>query len=188
MEMKKGFFMYFLAFLISFSSFASTSFIAKSRFNECPRPEYLYKEYCEKVSNEKCLEVPTPETFDCGVFEIEEEDGVEKLIVNEQKKELKDAEEKKNALLEDSIRQAKKLRDCGGRVMDVLLVRNSTKGLTTAQVKQIVATYAPVKALLETGSLNSAKEEILAVSADGLLITEEDKTALIAEINSCIGQ
>jgi hypothetical protein len=82
--------------------------------------------------------------------------------------------------------QARNLRECGYKVMDLLLVRNASKGLTTTQVKQIVSTYAPIQGLLQSGSLNSAKEEIQAVVADGVLVTEGDKTALVAEIDQCL--
>jgi hypothetical protein len=91
------------------------------------------------------------------------------------------------AALEAGISQAQALRQCGERVMALMLVRNQPKGLSTAQVKQLVAAYASIKGLLESGSLVSAKEEIQAVSADGVLVTEGDKSALVAEINKCLG-
>ena len=72
----------------------------------------------------------------------------------------------------------------GKRVIALFLVRNSTKSLTTGQVKQLNATYSAIKDLLETGSLVSAKEEINALTPDGVLVTEGDKTELIAEIDS----
>lgn len=92
-----------------------------------------------------------------------------------------------SAALESALKQAKALQECGKRVMALMLVRNQPKGLSTAQVKSIVSTYAPVEALLDSGSLVSAKEEIQAVSADGVLVTEADKTALTQEIDKCLG-
>lgn len=84
---------------------------------------------------------------------------------------------------------AKKLRECGESVMDLLLVRNASKQppLSTAQVKLIVGVYAPIKGLLETGSLATAKEEVEAVEPDGTLVTAEDKAAIIAAIDACLG-
>lgn len=84
---------------------------------------------------------------------------------------------------------AKKLRECGQGVMDLVLVRNAAKqpALTTIQVKQVVATYAAIKGLLETGSLNSAKEEVQAIQPDGTLVTVADKSAVISAIDSCLG-
>lgn len=96
------------------------------------------------------------------------------------------AQQAAQAQMQAALAQARRLRECGNNVIDLLLVRNASKGLTTAQVKQIVATYAPIQGLLQTGSLNSAKEEIQAVTADGTLVTNADKTALIAEIDKCL--
>lgn len=88
---------------------------------------------------------------------------------------------------ESAIAYAQKLMACGQRVIAYMLVRNQPKQLSTAQVDLLVQTYAPIKSLLETGSLTTAAEKIEAVIADGVVITESDKTALINEINSCKG-
>lgn len=80
---------------------------------------------------------------------------------------------------------AYKAIDCGKSAQALLLVRNGSKNLSTAQVKTLVSATAPIKQLLDTGSLTSALEEIQAVSADGVVITEDDKAALVNHINSC---
>lgn len=99
---------------------------------------------------------------------------------------LKSQEAQKKAL-EAGIQFAIGLQDCGKRVMALLLVRNQPKGLTPAEVKQMVAGYASIKQLLESGSLVSAKEEIQGVVADGRLVTTADKAALTQEIDKCLG-
>lgn len=81
--------------------------------------------------------------------------------------------------------QASKAMECGNSAQRLLLIRNASKTLTTAQIKSLVAATASMKALLDTGSLNSAQEEIAAFTADGVIITEADKTALIQHINGC---
>lgn len=86
---------------------------------------------------------------------------------------------------EAAISYAQKLMACGNKVVAYMLVRNQPKALTTTQVDQLVQTYAPIKSLLETGSLNTAKEKIAAVVADGVVVTESDKAALISEIDLC---
>lgn len=86
---------------------------------------------------------------------------------------------------ESAIAYAQKLMACGNKVVAYMLVRNQPKALTTSQVDSLVQTYAPIKGLLETGSLTTAKEKILAVVADGVVVTEADKAALIAEIDLC---
>jgi hypothetical protein len=86
---------------------------------------------------------------------------------------------------EAAISYAQKLMACGNKVVAYMLVRNQPKALTTSQVDSLVQTYAPIKGLLETGSLTTAKEKIAAVVADGVVVTEADKAALIAEIDLC---
>lgn len=108
------------------------------------------------------------------------------LVVDEAVKTQKYAANAASAAFEAGIAMAQKLRACGERVMALMLVRNQPKGLSTAQVKALVNAYAPIKSLLESGSLLSAKEEILAVEADGVLVTAGDKTALSAEIDKCL--
>lgn len=94
-------------------------------------------------------------------------------------------EKNQKAQYEAALGQATKAMDCGRRVIAVLIVRNASKSLTTQQVGQMVATYAQPKGLLETGSLVTAKEVISSITADGLLVTEADKTALTSEIDNC---
>lgn len=99
------------------------------------------------------------------------------------------AEQAQSAALAFALSQAKKIRECGQGVMDLLLVRNAQKNppLSTTQVKQVVGVYAPIKGLLETGSLKSAKEEVEKVEPDEVLITKDDKEAIIGAIDLCLG-
>lgn len=76
--------------------------------------------------------------------------------------------------------------ECGKRVIGLLIVRNSTKSLTTAQVGQINSIYSPIKGLIDTGSLVTAKEQMQAITPDGSLITQGDKDDLLAEITKCL--
>lgn len=87
--------------------------------------------------------------------------------------------------MEAALAKAEKAMNCGRSVQALLLVRNAVKNLSTAQIKQLVEAYSPIKSLLDTGSLSSAGEEIQAVEADGVIITEADKLALLAKINDC---
>lgn len=87
---------------------------------------------------------------------------------------------------ENGIQFALKRIECGKRVIGLLVLRNSAKTLTTANVAQINQTYAPIKGLIDTGSLSTAKEQMELIIPDGMLITSEDKTDLLAEINKCL--
>ena len=119
----------------------------------------------------------------CAV-EVLKADG-KKLVVSEEKKAAREAAEAIKAQQQAALNAALKAMDCGKSAQAAMLVRNAAKNLTTTQVKQIVAAYAPIKGLLDTGSLQSAIEEIQAIQADGVLVTQADKEAIIAHINQC---
>lgn len=97
-----------------------------------------------------------------------------------------EAQEQLRKIEESEIRAALRAMSCGKEVMAIMSIKNSKKGLSKGQVKQIVNTYSEIKALLETGSLVTAKDEIAAIIPDGILVTNDDKDALINKINSCL--
>lgn len=90
-----------------------------------------------------------------------------------------------NALLakKAAMKQIFKMRKAGQSVIDVMVYRSAIKSLTIGQKKQILLTYSDIKELLEVGNLEQAKIEIQAVTPDGVLVTADDKTELIAEID-----
>jgi hypothetical protein len=147
----------------------------------------LNEKVCDDDEAEKFINAEYTEVYCSKITGYEQKNAGKKLVIDEAKKAAHEAKVSQERSMVDAIAQAEKLQACGKKVMALMLVRNQPKELTTAQVKQLVSTYADVKGLLETGSLNSAKEEILAVVADGTLITEEDKTALAAEVDKCLG-
>lgn len=146
------------------------------------------KTVCELLLTEKVCGVGRWPLIDAEYTEVYCVEVVGKeMVIDVAVKTQKDAQKAQAKALEDAIQIAQNLRQCGERVVALMLVRNQPKNLTTAQVKSLVATYSPIKELLESGSLVSAKEEINAVAADGLLVTNGDKAALTAEINKCLG-
>jgi len=48
-----------------------------------------------------------------------------------------------------------------------------------------LSTYANIKALLESGSLGTARAKITEVTPDGTIVTEADRTALLAVLDGC---
>lgn len=87
---------------------------------------------------------------------------------------------------EAGIQGALKRIECGKRVIGLLVLRNSQKVLTTANIAQINTVYGPIKGLIDTGSLVTAKEQMMLITPDGTLITEDDKNDLVAEITKCL--
>jgi hypothetical protein len=156
----------------SSNSNCDSIFTAKTCTNnlETKIKNYLLKEvYCSRFLS-----------FEKKTIKVMAVDSAKALEYEEQKT-LKATLQAKEA----AISYAQKLMACGNKVVAYMLVRNQPKALTTAQVDTMVQTFAPIKSLLETGSLTTAKEKIALVVADGVVVTEADKTALIAEIDLC---
>jgi hypothetical protein len=80
---------------------------------------------------------------------------------------------------------ASKALECGKKVISRMLIQNKPKDLSKAQVRNLVKTYKDIKNLLETGSLESAREDILAVAVNEPVVTQADKDALVAELDAC---
>ena len=78
-----------------------------------------------------------------------------------------------------------KARDCGSRAINVMSLRNAKKGLSKEQRKQILTIYEDIKNMLDVGSLDNAKDAINSTTADGILITDLDKSSMIETIVRC---
>lgn len=163
---------------------------SKNQVEECSDPEEcqykLENLLCIIQGEEAIKNLESMEVYCSRLTGYQEKVVGQQIGIDPVLKAQKDAEKAQALALENAMNAAQKAMDCGKTVQKLLLVRNSVKGLTTTQIKQMVATYSSIKQLLDTGSLVSAKEEIQAITADGVLVTEGDKTALIAEINKCL--
>lgn len=168
---------------------------------------YSLKSECEKISGEKCYDLglyPSSIYSEIDIIiddyskpilnELNEVTGYEKkseksiqldeakLSTWQSQEAIKTSERAREMAIQTALARV----DCGKRVIGLLIVRNSTKSLTTAQVGQINSIYSPIKGLIDTGSLITAKEQMQAITPDGSLITQEDKDELLAEITKCI--
>ena len=110
---------------------------------------------------------------------------LEKVVVNEKKKAVFDAAQAAKAQDAAAMALVMANMECGKKAVARMTLINSAKSLTEAQVASFVQTYSDIKQLLETGALGTAIQAIGAVTADGTIVTESDKTALIDQINSC---
>lgn len=120
---------------------------------------------------------------------FDEETGITKewkvLVVDEEKKAQFEAQENLKKQEQEELQKAIQAMDCGKKSQAFLLVRNVKKQLTKNQTKQLLLAYSQIKQLLDTGSLDTAIEEINAVTPDGVIITNEDKQKIVEFINSC---
>ena len=84
--------------------------------------------------------------------------------------------------LEQAIEQKIK---CGESAVKYIAKNNVKKQLTKAQRKQMIKSYADILDQLKAGAVDLAKEDIQAVSADGIIVTEQDKTDIVNFITEC---
>lgn len=84
---------------------------------------------------------------------------------------------------------AQKFKDMrkGQELMVKFSVMNDAKGLNPGQFRQMAQDLAVTQTLLLAGNLAAAKEEILAIPADGVRILQADKDAIVAEIDAYLG-
>lgn len=98
--------------------------------------------------------------------------------------ELIDVTEEINA--KNALKALNKAIDCGSLIVKLITIRNSQKGLTSAQFLEIIETYSGPKSLMESGALQSAKDLIQTLTPDGVKITEDDKTFAISKLDECL--
>lgn len=91
------------------------------------------------------------------------------------------AEEAERAL-EAAI--AKKIA-CGEATVKFIAKNNVKKQLTVEQRRTMVQTYSGILDLLKSGSVDIAKVDIQNVTADGTIVTEQDKTDIVEFITEC---
>lgn len=89
--------------------------------------------------------------------------------------------------IESSIALKLKNMEFGKRVLAIVSVRNDAKSLQPADVLSLSNTYAPIQALLLNGSIATAKAQVEAIVPDGVLVTQADLDAILAEMNAYLG-
>lgn len=110
---------------------------------------------------------------------------LEKVVVDETKKAAYDAAQAVKEQDAAAMALVMANMECGKKAVARMTLINSTKSFDEAQVASFVSTYSDIKQLLETGALGTAIQAIQAVTADGTIVTEADKTALVDQIYSC---
>ena len=88
---------------------------------------------------------------------------------------------------EAAIEVKLKNMEFGKRVLAIVSIRNDAKSLQPADVVSLSNTYAPIQGLLLNGSIATAKAQIEAITPDGVLVSQDDLDAILAEINAYLG-
>ena len=146
-----------------------------------------------KAKKKECLDGRWPiynaeftEVWCNKILSYEQKPSGSKIIVNDEaKKATHKAEVAAKKADQAAMAIASKALSCGKKVISRMLLQNKPKSLSKAQVRNLVKTYADIKNLLETGSLESARDDILAVAVNEPIVTQADKDALVAELDSC---
>lgn len=100
--------------------------------------------------------------------------------IDQARKDLALAEDADRALLDLRMKKI----SFGQLLIGKIANRNDVKGLTLGQYQTLSAQLTPIQNLLSSGSLDTAKMAVQAITADGTIITEADKTFAINEIDT----
>lgn len=165
---------------------------SKNEVQQCSNNEECDQIHLNKIcSNELESSIKNYELLEvyCSRF-LGYEKKLEKTIQLDQAKfsawQSQKANEETARLREDGIQRALKRINCGERVVALMVLRNSSKTLTTTQIGQVNQTYGMIRTLLGTGSLVTAREQMAQVAVDGVMVTSEDKSELLSETDLCI--
>ena len=79
---------------------------------------------------------------------------------------------------------AKKIA-CGESTIKFIAKNNVKKQLAVEQRRTMVSTYSSILDLLKSGSVDIARVDIQNVTADGIIVTEKDKTDIVEFITAC---
>lgn len=166
---------FLLILLFPILSFAN--FIPVDKVGDCTYATYhMTLQACDG----QCIEVPMD--YNCQYHEILDNT----IIENEANKAAYLEVKLQKDLLENPVRQAMMNQDCGKKIVALMSVRNKSRNVSNQNKKLLLQTYSSIISMLNAGSLDLVKEEMLLVEPDGSLITNEDKDALIAKINECL--
>ncbi len=154
---------------------------------------YVSKSDCEYAEGQACYDITGKDLRYHTLQEVQVGVDGENPIMETQL--LEDAGLKASVLASDAalassdaaIAQKLKNMEFGKRVLAIVSIRNDAKSLQPADVLSISNTYAPIQALLLSGSIATAKAQIEAIIPDGTLVTQADLDAILAEINAYLG-
>lgn len=86
--------------------------------------------------------------------------------------------------LESEIELRVKRIAFGQRLIAIMSIRNDAKSLTAQQIVDLVAQFADINTAWLNGSIATSRALVDAITPDGTLITTDDKTAILAEIDA----
>lgn len=110
--------------------------------------------------------------------------GYSRAVVNETLKAQWEAEQAAKKAERDAVNSQLKDMDFGRALYARVQLLNKGKGLSKAQRRQLRQTLGTMRDDLMDGNICDVRADLIALSADGTLIREEDKTAILSKIDS----
>lgn len=141
---------------------------------------------CEEGFNKKVeFEDETYSYYCQKLLGYEQKFGYREARPNPEKERKFKEEQAKLASDKAAEAYVEKLENCGKSVKRLLIIRNASKNLTKAEVKQMHEMYKDIDMYLAGPSLGTAAEEMQKAVPDGRLLTEEDKVAMLTKLQEC---
>lgn len=84
------------------------------------------------------------------------------------------------------IARRQRLQEKGRMIAAYMGAINESKDITVEDVKAFMNSYSQVFLLLLSGSLETAYSTISAIAPDGVMVTVEDKQAILFELGAAI--
>lgn len=173
--------------------------IYKPKYNlkNCSSPEDCQskiakegKSYCQNgdyANFSKNVVMPGFSYFCTGVSGYEKK-TVKEIVVNQGKKvQIETAESERKEIEKQLLQQGKNVA-FGTKLIGIISMRNKSKSITRAQRRKLFKDFRGVVDFLYAGAIDDAKAEIEEITPDGTVVTQADKDAILAEINSYLGQ
>lgn len=169
----------FLSFIfLKISCFAN--FLAVSKVGQSPNSLNFFpnKEKCELHYNEKCIDLTMK--YNHQYFRVDKGALVEDLALKNTYLNSENIKESIKKSLESKLYDM----EIGKKIYAQVQVSNRKKGLNKAQRRQLRKDLNDMRDDLFDGNICEVREDLLILTADGVLITSEDKASVIAFIDS----
>lgn len=113
-----------------------------------------------------------------------------KVSLNESQEPFIEVDESKVALKasEENLKIRKLRREFGGRLIDIMSQRNEEKDLSTEEIVELANTFADINKCWLNGSISTSRVLVNAITPDGIVLTADDKSAILNEIDNNLNQ
>jgi len=123
-------------------------------------------------------------TYYCTKLEGYAQINVQSLVENSTNKAAVEAADAAETTLNSQLAAKYKDMAFGKRVIALFTLKSDAKSLSSTQRAQLANDFETIKRLLEAGSIQAARDTMASITPDGTLVTAQDKTDVLAELDS----